>query len=85
MPNKKYLAGKGKENRVKKKYQLMGWVVLRSAGSKGFADLTAINTIENKIIFIQCKGKKFTEGQKKKLEDENKKYNGDFKVSYEVV
>ncbi len=65
-----YEKGRAKEYRLKKKYEKMGYTVLRTAGSHGFADLIAVGKVT--VVFIQSKPKKFSETQKKKLEEENK-------------
>jgi hypothetical protein len=44
MPNKKYLAGRRFEYKVKQDLEKYNWIVLRSSGSKGPFDLVALNT-----------------------------------------
>jgi len=84
MPNKNYIKGRKKEWRIRKEYELMGWIVLRTAGSHGFADLIAIDKRNKKILFIQCKPDNYSAGKVIKLMEENKfchgKYSTDFKV-----
>ena len=63
--NKNYRRGRSKEYRIKKKYEKLGYTVLRTAGSHGFADLIALKI--NEIIFIQVKPKKFSEKKKREL------------------
>ncbi len=77
-----YQKGVRKERKIKKMYERQGYVVLRSAGSHGFADLIAINKEERKIIFIQCKPDGFND---KKLKEAYKWIFGDFKTEFIVV
>ena len=42
MPNKKYLAGRRFEYKIKEELQKSGWYVIRSAGSKSLFDLIGI-------------------------------------------
>lgn len=71
--NKNYNNGRAKEYRLKKKFQKEGYVVLRTAGSHGFADLIAIK--DSTVLFIQVKPKKFAESAIKKLCIENRWVN----------
>lgn len=48
-----YSRGRNFEYRVEHHYQNKGWVVVRSAGSKGAADLIAAR--QGEIHIIQCK------------------------------
>lgn len=50
-----YNRGRSFEYRVKQLYEKHGWFVIRSAGSKGIADLVAIAPDGMEIHFIQCK------------------------------
>ena len=52
--NKNYVAGRNFEYKRKKWWEGLGYVVLRSSGSHGFADLTAIKPGYG-VTFIQCK------------------------------
>lgn len=54
MPNKNYLAGRRMEWERKKYWESNGFIVLRTAGSHGFADLIAIIP-PAAPVFIQCK------------------------------
>lgn len=65
-----YSRGRAKEYRLKDKYTKEGFVVLRTAGSHGFADLIAIHKEKKLIKFIQSKPKKFSKRQKEKLLEE---------------
>lgn len=51
----KYSRGRAFEYRVKAYYEKHGWFVIRSAGSKGVADLVAIAPEGKYIHFVQCK------------------------------
>ena len=51
----KYHRGRRFEYKVKQYYESHGWFVVRSAGSKGIADLVAIKPRAEEIHLIQCK------------------------------
>jgi Holliday junction resolvase len=52
---------------LKKQFEREGFIVLRTAGSHGFADLIAIKRDERLIRFIQCKPDNFSDTEKEKL------------------
>jgi len=85
MSNKFYERGKNKEGRVKRKLQLQGYIVLRTAGSHGFADLIAIDKDLKVIRFIQCKPRNFSDSEKEKLMSESDFCNNDYKCSFEII
>lgn len=64
MPNKNYQKGRRKEYKIKKELEESGYIVLRTAGSHGFADLIAIKPgrtcHKGEIKFIQCKPDNFS-------------------------
>jgi Holliday junction resolvase len=77
MPNKRYLAGRRFEWKIKKDLEKYNWIVLRSSGSKGLFDLIALNThlmslnksgakYAIEVDFWQLK-KNITEGQALKI------------------
>ena len=70
MPNANYQKGRRKEYSLKKKFEREGFIVLRTAGSHGFADLIAIDRDARVIKFIQCKPDNFSEMSKEMLEKE---------------
>jgi len=83
--NKNYIRGKAKEHRLKQKYLKEGWdIVLRSAGSKGFADLTAIKKSPFRIEFIQAKPNKFNKKEKERLEKQHDWLNDEALVTFVV-
>ena len=53
MTNRKYVSGANFERQVKKQWEEDGWIVVRSAGSHGPADLVAAKG--GIIRWIQCK------------------------------
>lgn len=54
MPNRNYVAGRKFEYETKKYHELLGYTVLRTAGSHGLFDLIALG--KNKpVLLIQCK------------------------------
>jgi len=83
----KYQKGLRKEYKVKKKLEREGCIVLRSAGSHGFADLVAIDKKNCIIRFIQCKSDNFSEKEKEKLMEENFIFNCNqfWKTTFEVI
>lgn len=54
--NSNYKKGRAFEYRIKKKFEKQGYIVLRTSGSHGFADLIAVR--KGEVIFIQCKDRK---------------------------
>lgn len=84
MPNKNYVKGRNKEYRLKRKFEKEGFIVLRTAGSHGFADLILISEEEKKIVFVQVKPKGYSDNRIKKLNDKyswiKKKFSCDFEV-----
>lgn len=54
--SKSYVKGRRFEHYVKDKLEAKGWVVTRSAGSKGPFDLLAVKN--GRILLIQCKWRK---------------------------
>ena len=50
-----FRSGIKQEYRVKKHLEAQGWLVTRSAGSHGYADLIAIHREKKQIRFIQLK------------------------------
>jgi len=53
MPNKRYQKGRRWEWKVKEKWEREGFLVYRSAGSKGAADLIAIKDGQAYLIQVQ--------------------------------
>jgi Holliday junction resolvase len=51
----RYIKGRNREHNLKRKLERAGWLVVRSAGSKGVFDLIAIKDV---TIGIQVKGAK---------------------------
>lgn len=54
MTNKRYQSGRNFEYRVKRYFETQGYFVVRSAGSKGIADLIAISP-DGTVSLVQCK------------------------------
>ena len=82
MPNKNYLKGKAKEQRLKKKHQGQGFLVIRAAGSKGFADLVCIKG--DLVKFVQVKPKNFNKKEKARLEKQFSWINKNIRCSFSV-
>ena len=79
---KPYEKGKNFENYVKRKLEAKGYLVARSAGSKGVFDLVAIPPTREGfvpsciILGIQCKAHgKISQVEKQKIIETAKKYN----------
>ena len=94
MTNKRYVAGRAYEYRVKKKLEKEGWTVLRTAGSHGLFDIIAIaaptfdmrRLDTGRIKLIQAKsGKSKLRMVKDVLKTDIKKWEGFYSVSVEVV
>jgi len=58
-----------KINRVKRKYEKFGCVVLKIKENHNFIDLVAIYPKRRKIIFIRCEPKSFSKKEKESLEE----------------
>jgi len=84
MKQNNYKKGRQKEYRLKYKYEKLGCIVIRSAGSHSFADLVAIHPRKRKIIFIQSKPKNFSQRAKLRLEKKFAWLNDNFVVNFEV-
>lgn len=76
MANTKYNRGVALERFIKRALEANGYYVMRSAGSKGIADLIAINHLE--LLFIQAKTTKF----KPILTEENIRILQHFRFNY---
>jgi hypothetical protein len=90
MTNKNYKKGRKKEYKIKKLLEKEGYIVLRSAGSHGFADLVAVRKPKERevreIKFIQCKPENFRESERKKLLKEYEWLDGYiFSVKFEII
>lgn len=84
MTNKNYLKGRAKEYRLKYKFEKQGFIVLRTAQSRGFADLIAINPNSKEIIFIQSKPRSISNNAKEKLEKQFEFMNDSFLCGFQV-
>ena len=85
MVNKNYINGRAREYKIKKKFEEQGYIVLRTAGSHGFADLIALNKDKRLIAFIQAKPKDYPT---KKIIEQKQLYswlNGAFLTSFAVM
>ena len=67
MVNPNYIKGRRKEYTIKHELERKGYIVLRTAGSHGFADLIAIQKDVKLIRFIQCKPDNFSKTAEDKL------------------
>lgn len=84
--NKRYVKGRRKEYLLKHRLEKEGNIVLRTAGSHGFADLISVNKEKKEIYFIQVKaGKALTAGKRKELEEMWGWLSAPFKVKFIVL
>jgi Holliday junction resolvase len=67
MPNRNYEKGRRFEYVEKKRLENLGYIVLRTSGSHGFADLVAVKPGE--VRFIQCKAQPATKADVKKYKN----------------
>jgi len=83
----KYAKGRKKEYKLKNKLEKEGYIVLRTAGSHGFADLIAISLDEHEIRFIQVKPDYFPESRRKELMEKHEVFNKGmvFEITYEIL
>ncbi|MBI4092268.1 MAG: hypothetical protein HY427_03645, partial [Candidatus Levybacteria bacterium] len=66
-------------------FMAMGYIVLRTAGSHGFADLICIHKERKVIRFVQSKAGEFSESQKRALEEEYGWLNDEFECQFKVI
>jgi len=86
MPNANYQKGRRKEYLIKKQLEREGYIVLRTAGSHGFADLIAIDKDARLIKFIQCKPDNFCAREKGRLLAEYSMFDWHlWQTTFEVV
>lgn len=87
MVNKNYAKGVRKEYKIMHELEREGFIVLRTAGSHGFADLIAIHKTKNLIRFIQCKPDNFSKHEEKKLKWAHSRYNlyNTWQTTFEVI
>ncbi len=84
MPNKNYISGRRKEYKLMHEERVKGCLAFRSAGSHSPIDVVSIDAFNSKITLIQSKPNHFSENQKKKLLDKNRRLNGVFYVEFVV-
>lgn len=66
MTNKNYQRGRAFEYRIKQKLEACGFIVLRTSGSHGFADLVALK--DSMVYFMQLKyGAPITKAEQRKM------------------
>lgn len=85
MPNKNYLKGRRKEYKWVNDLKDEGFIAQRSAGSHSPVDVFAIHPDKKIIRLIQCKPDTMPEKEQNKIKEQNKKLNGLFEVTFEVV
>ena len=70
---------------IKREFEKLGYIVLRTAGSHGFADLIAIEIREKRIIFIQCKPNNFSKKKEIELNQEYEFINNEYQCEFKVI
>ena len=85
MVNLNYNKGRQKEYRIKKKFEKVGYVCVRAAGSHSAFDLVAINPELKIIQLIQCKPNNFNKRAIERMVKQYEQFNGQFNVTYSVV
>ena len=87
LPNKNYVKGVKKEQRICKKLrEKLGYdIAQRSAGSHSPIDIFAINEKTRTILFVQAKPKSISDAKKQKLYDELNYLKGVWHVKFEVL
>jgi len=85
MPNKNYLKGRRREWKIKRELEKEGYICIRSAGSKSFADIICIDRNVGIVRFIQCKPKNFSEKKKKELLEKYDWLYDISRCSFEVI
>ena len=70
MTNKNYISGRAFEYRVKREFEAMGFLMVRSAGSKSPIDLMGLNRRKGLMVVIQCKHRKLSKPAKARLQKE---------------
>lgn len=84
MSNRNYEKGRRKEYKLKKHFEKFGWIILRTAGSHGFADLIMINRDSKQVRFVQVKPKNFSQKERVRLEQKYKWLNDRFQCCFSV-
>jgi Holliday junction resolvase len=82
--NRNYKKGRDKEYRLKRKYEKLGCICIRSAGSHSFIDIIAIHPRSHHIYFIQSKPRKFSKRAKAKLEYKFEWLSDEFICKFQV-
>ena len=90
MPNKRYLAGRRYEWRIRDAFRERGFEVTRAAGSKGIFDLICIKPSQTasqngEIVLIQTKWGKSAERELEKLKSLKDRYAGLYRVRVELL
>ena len=79
-----YKKGRRREQYIKEKYKKLGCICVRSAGSRSPFDLICVHPRKRRIIFIQCKPRKFSQKSKERLVKKFAWLNDEFMVNFEV-
>ena len=83
--NWRYRKGRAREYELARQFNKRGYIVLRTAGSRGFADLICIHKEKKIIRFIQSKAGEFSQSQKNVLEKEYSWVSDLFACEYRVI
>lgn len=85
MVNVNYRRGRDKEYRLKWKYEKLGYMCYRSAGSHSPIDLTCIHKNKKEILLIQSKPRNFSRRLQEALMIENNYLNDEFICKFMVM
>ena len=85
MTNKNYMHGRSREYYLMNKLRAEGFIVMRTAGSHGIADIIAIDSSGKFIYFIQAKPRSMSIKQKLEIEKEQDFLNDNFKCRFNVI
>jgi len=85
MPNKYYIKGYKKENKIVNQEKALGRVAFRSAGSHSPIDVVSIDTDSMIIRLIQAKTYELSELEKKRIFEETNKLKGLFEVKFLII
>lgn len=85
MPNKFYIKGKNKEQKIVREAREQGLIAFRSAGSHSPIDVCIIDLEARRIEFIQSKHETISQAAKLRLEASLNELNNLFLCTFRVV
>ena len=86
MPNKNYVKGRRKEDKIRTEILKEGYdIAQRTASSHSKIDIFAIHKERKHILFVQSKPDNFLESAARKIHEELDYLNDTFKVEFQLV